>query len=64
MQIDEYPVNVPTSTARRAPTRRVSSVSSAPWSAPICMPAARPRPRVRSWSAASTSSGGAVRSAM
>ena len=26
MQIDEYPVNVPTSTARRAPTRRVSSV--------------------------------------
>ncbi len=30
MQIEENPVNVPTSTAWRAPTRRVSSVIRAP----------------------------------
>ena len=30
MQIDEYPVKVPTSTANVAPTSRVSSVMNAP----------------------------------
>ena len=64
MQIDEYPVNVPTSTARRAPTSGSSNVSRAPWSAPICIPATRPSSAGALLQRGSTSSGGAVRSAM
>ena len=56
MQIDEYPVNVPTSTAFVAPTRRVSSVSSAPSSPDTCIAAMRPSSAVRRWRSRSTSS--------
>ena len=65
MQIDENPVNVPTSTAWRAPTRRVSSVSRAPWSALICIrggPAERARAVLQL--AAAPRRAGAVRAAM
>ena len=40
MQIEEYPVKVPISRARRAPVRRASIVIRVPCSGPICMPAA------------------------
>lgn len=37
MQIEEYPVKVPTSTACRVPVSFTSSVSSVPWSWLICI---------------------------
>ena len=42
MATADVPVNVPTSTASRVPTRRASNVRSANWSGPICMRAAPP----------------------
>jgi hypothetical protein len=56
---DESPVNVPTSTARRAPTSRVSMPSRVACSPLICMPATLGNSeRVRSISSATRSSGG------
>jgi len=42
MQIEEYPVNVPTSTAFRAPASLASRVMKVPCSGPICIPAESP----------------------
>ena len=57
MQIDEYPVNVPTSTAKRASTSRVSSVMNAPCSGAICIRLAAER-RGGAISDSCTASGG------
>ena len=37
MQMELYPVKVPTSTACRAPIAATSRLRNVPWSAPICM---------------------------
>ena len=54
----EYPVNVPTSTAKRAPTSCVSSVISAPCSGAICIPLTGPSASVAAISDRCTSSSG------
>ncbi len=55
-------MKVPSSSARRAPVTRVSSVSRAPWEAETCMVAAPPvSARVRSMRSLSTGSGWAAR---
>ena len=58
MQMAEYPVKVPTSTALRAPTRRVITVRKAPSSVEICIPAMSPSAAVSAISRSTRSSGG------